>query len=461
MKSLFFPTKKNKHHAYLLRKPMLALYLVILIIVNMIFGGLSMTYSKAAVDFTTLYAMHNEERAKRNLSELTINPLLINSATAKAKEMLVANCWSHYCPEGKSPWDFFDAAGYVYVYAGENLAEGFVDNNAVMNAWLDSPTHRENILNAKFTEIGIGFAQGDYQGIDNNTIIVVHFGNRFDLFTNAQQVLNDSDSNSEEIKINAPQDGDAFRDNTFEIKGQANSLDAVDIFANNDEIGTAKINQGVFTYKPSDSQFVKEGQYKLKATGELFGETITSNIVSIDIDKTPPSLNLSNLKISKSISGYLFEMNVKDAEHLKIVNLNLDFQKSSNDLWQVFVEDFLPEKVPSLIISAADKAGNANSLEVRTSNVLNEGGNDTVDEAQFLNGSPLFRFKNQTSIVNFSFLIFMSGLFGIDYLILQKDGRTGNQRSKSHLNILLFIVLAIIVLLGSASGDILTGLLIN
>lgn len=439
---------------------MLAIYLVVLIIVNMILGGLSMTYSAAAVDFSSLYRMHNEEREKRDLAELTINPLLINSATAKAQAMLESNCWSHYCPEGKSPWDFFDDAGYVYVYAGENLAEGFVDNNAVISAWLDSPTHRENMLNTKFTEIGIGFAQGDYQGIKNNTVIVVHFGNRFDLFNTNQQSDAIREQDNSIIKISEPKDGDAFKNNDFTIKGEANNIDKVNLFSNAEKISELDVDNGIFTYRPSIAQFNKEGSYSISADGELFGETVNSNIVKISIDKTPPVINPTSFKLTKSDSGYLFELNIDTAEQVKLANLNRDFQKAGKGMWQLFIEDFNPDLNPSLIISANDKAGNPSSLEIRTASVLSE----TISSSNNLNffeGLSIFQFKNQTSIINFSFLIFMSGLFGIDYLVLKKNGLTGNQRSQSHLNIILFVVLAVIVLLGSSSGDILTGILLK
>lgn len=452
--------KVSKYHAFLLRKPMLAIYLIVLIIVNMIIGGLSMTYSAAAVDFSSLYRMHNEERAKRDLAELTINPLLINSATAKARAMLAADCWSHYCPEGKSPWDFFDDAGYVYVYAGENLAEGFVDNNVVMSAWLDSPTHRENILNTKFTEIGIGFAQGDYQGIKNNTVIVVHFGNKFDLINTKMQVDLDKEDTSSGINITEPRDGDAFKNNNFIIKGESKEVESVTLYANSEKLADINLAEGVFTYRPTSNQFIKEGDYSIYANGITFGRNINSNSVKVIIDTTPPKINSTSFKLSAAESGYLFELNIDSADQVKLVNLNENFQKGGNGTWQLFVNNFNPENTPSIIISANDKAGNASNLEIRTATVLSESTNNGL-EVNLFKGSGIFNFKNETSIINFSFLLFMSGLFGIDYFVLKKSGLTNTQRSLPHLNIILFIVLAVIVLLGSSTGDILTGILLK
>jgi Cysteine-rich secretory protein family len=79
--------------------------------------------------------------------------------------------FSHYAPDGTSPWYWFDQSGYKYVHAGENLAIHFTDSSEVVDAWMDSPTHRANIVNGNFTEIGVGTAKGTYQGYD--TVYVV------------------------------------------------------------------------------------------------------------------------------------------------------------------------------------------------------------------------------------------------------------------------------------------------
>jgi len=79
--------------------------------------------------------------------------------------------FSHFSPDGVSPWHWFDEAGYVYAHAGENLAIHFTDSSEVVDAWMDSPTHRENIVNGIYTEIGVGTAKGKFDGYD--TVYVV------------------------------------------------------------------------------------------------------------------------------------------------------------------------------------------------------------------------------------------------------------------------------------------------
>lgn len=113
----------------------------------------------------------NEERADISTAPLARNTTLDEAAKLKAKHMAKNEYFSHFSPEGVSPWHWFDEAGYVYAHAGENLAIHFTDSSEVVDAWMDSPTHRENIVNGIYTEIGVGTAKGKFDGYD--TVYVV------------------------------------------------------------------------------------------------------------------------------------------------------------------------------------------------------------------------------------------------------------------------------------------------
>jgi hypothetical protein len=73
-------------------------------------------------------------------------------------------------PEGKQPWYWFGLVGYQYEYAGENLAVDFTDSKDVTLAWMNSPTHKANIMKNAYTEMGTGIATGTFNG--NPTIFV-------------------------------------------------------------------------------------------------------------------------------------------------------------------------------------------------------------------------------------------------------------------------------------------------
>ena len=117
----------------------------------------------------------NEKRATAGLSALSLNQELSAAAYTKGQDMIARDYWAHIAPDGTEPWKFFKDFGYKYRYAGENLARDFSDASSAVNAWMNSPTHKENMLNPKYKEIGIGVVEGDLAGVDT-TIIVQFFG---------------------------------------------------------------------------------------------------------------------------------------------------------------------------------------------------------------------------------------------------------------------------------------------
>lgn len=109
----------------------------------------------------------NKERSQRHLPALAINPDLENAAKLKSKDMINRNYFDHYA-FGLSPWDFMKISGYHYLYAGENLAMDFGTSEGIVNAWMASPKHRENILNSAYTDTGFGIVKGAY--VENGNI---------------------------------------------------------------------------------------------------------------------------------------------------------------------------------------------------------------------------------------------------------------------------------------------------
>lgn len=113
----------------------------------------------------------NEQRVAAGLPALKYNEKLADAARRKAANMFAENYWAHISPSGKSPWVWFGEAGYRYTFAGENLAKDFGDTGRMISAWMASPTHRDNIVNPKYQEIGLAVVPGTLQGAD--TVLVV------------------------------------------------------------------------------------------------------------------------------------------------------------------------------------------------------------------------------------------------------------------------------------------------
>ncbi len=130
-------------------------------------GGLRATIeSKSALlTYGGTFQATNEQRALYGKAALKPNPLLDRMAEAKVKDMFERQYFEHISPTGKGPADLADGAGYVYITVGENLALGNYKNDAALiEAWMNSPGHRANILNSKFTEIGVAVMKGTFEG---------------------------------------------------------------------------------------------------------------------------------------------------------------------------------------------------------------------------------------------------------------------------------------------------------
>lgn len=106
----------------------------------------------------------NTERAKRRLAGLDMDWELQRVARMKSKDMAEKNYFSHQSPTYGSPFDMMKHFGIDYTSAGENIASGQKTPEAVMQSWMNSQGHRENILNPEFTHIGVGFYRGGNYG---------------------------------------------------------------------------------------------------------------------------------------------------------------------------------------------------------------------------------------------------------------------------------------------------------
>lgn len=105
----------------------------------------------------------NEIREENGLQKLILNSELSDVARLKSQDMLENNYFSHTSPTYGSPYDMMTQYGIKYTFAGENLARGQKTPEQVVNAWMNSPGHRKNILSERYTQIGVGYvANGDY-----------------------------------------------------------------------------------------------------------------------------------------------------------------------------------------------------------------------------------------------------------------------------------------------------------
>lgn len=176
----FTPRHTNNHRPVALSFSAISTYVCFLLIFQI---GLAVVakYSPEILGYATnitagdLLKFSNEERMENGTEVLTYNEKLAEAAGAKAEDMFANQYWAHTSPAGKDPWSFIINAGYSYLYAGENLARDFADSKGVVEAWMNSSTHRENLLNGRYKEVGFAIRNGRY-GNYETTLVVQMFG---------------------------------------------------------------------------------------------------------------------------------------------------------------------------------------------------------------------------------------------------------------------------------------------
>ncbi|MBI4088989.1 hypothetical protein HY415_02745 [Candidatus Kaiserbacteria bacterium] len=174
----FFPHSRNNYRPHLFSAVSVAV--LVFAIVAFEAGYLVQTkYVFFKTDFLAsvlpgaLVALTNQDRAAHGLANVTEDPLLNRAAQAAAQDMAAGGYFAHVSPDGKDPWYWLNQVGYAYSYAGENLAVNFTDSENVQTAWMESPTHRANIVKREYTHVGFGTANGVYEG--EETTFVVEF----------------------------------------------------------------------------------------------------------------------------------------------------------------------------------------------------------------------------------------------------------------------------------------------
>lgn len=121
----------------------------------------------AEVTSSSVFNSVNEYRGKQSLPSLKRSQALDRAAVEKLEHMEAGQYWAHFGPDGESPWQFIAEQDYNYSRAGENLAIGYTDDERLIQAWISSPAHQENLA-GRYSEIGIAFKQvkiGDRSGI--------------------------------------------------------------------------------------------------------------------------------------------------------------------------------------------------------------------------------------------------------------------------------------------------------
>ncbi|OGH06421.1 MAG: hypothetical protein A2W22_06470 [Candidatus Levybacteria bacterium RBG_16_35_11] len=196
LSGFFYPHDSNNYRARLLHLDSLLVIILALIISSFLLTGIKTAFPSVlgistGMSIDQLLALTNQKRIENGLTPLALNSQLSVAAENKASDMFSKNYWAHNSPDGKTPWDFISSAGYSYAYAGENLARGFNNSDQVINAWMASPEHRQNMLSSNYKNIGFAIRPGNLTGED--TVLVVEmFGTGIAIAQNAPEIASNN-----------------------------------------------------------------------------------------------------------------------------------------------------------------------------------------------------------------------------------------------------------------------------
>jgi hypothetical protein len=271
----------------------------------------------------------NKERTRKNVHPLKYNKKLEAAAYQKAQDMFKKQYWAHFGPNNEKPWDFMTTAGYQWTFAGENLAKGFFDSEDVHSAWMQSPSHRDNILDASYDEIGIAVVKGNLQG--NEIFLVVQMFGSSEIKT-----AGTARRDYPKVRIISPEEGDILEDGAFTVRGETNKIvnDHVDLFVNNEfykGIGAAN-NQ--FQGQVTDQNKYGDLTITTKALGqdeEYLADFVTVKVLNPKLDK---SIDLSTCIERKNDLIYIFfrvtceNLNLQELQ-IKIGNITFNSEKGN------------------------------------------------------------------------------------------------------------------------------------
>lgn len=172
------PHDRNKFRPHLIRRQGMALALMFALSLNFAYNSWqtgSVLGQKIDISSQEMLDLTNDFRTAEGTAGLELSPQLANAAHLKARDMFNNQYWAHTAPDGDTPWKWIKQSGYNYTVAGENLAKNFVSSRGIVTAWLDSPEHRQNLLDERYRDVGFAVVPGELNG-EETTIVVALYG---------------------------------------------------------------------------------------------------------------------------------------------------------------------------------------------------------------------------------------------------------------------------------------------
>ena len=471
-----FKEKTYKFIVRFSRFNVLSVILVVVVFFNIlsvkVFPQSLFLASAANIEVGELVRLINLERKSRGLTPVTVDSRLVEAAQAKGLHMIEKDYWSHYSPDGISPWKFIVDADYDYSFAGENLGKDFTTAAPLHNAWMNSPSHKENIVSPSFMNVGVAVVSGEFQGKET-TIVVQMFGKpkksspednlKAEKAVIFPTLVHDA---LEKPMITNPKDGEITNEAAFDIRGTAKEGNFIEIYDKDQSIGITSIKDQKFNFK-SEEIYEEGGHvFYVQAVDREKEEAGTSDSIKVIVDTIAPyvvkdSFGLSHLEVDKNKSRFNFSFKTYDNPTLaKIIYKDFEFEADKNeDSWYFSIENE-KNQWEDISIVLYDRAGNSKKTTIKQEQI--ESIVSTGVSAN-LNYSFNKRFiedvitrimtKSLRGIVNFAIAFLMLILLFVQRFVLVESGLT-KEESRPLLHLPVFAVLIFVALLGSG-GEIL------
>lgn len=474
MKNFFLPTEENAQIPKSLSKKSLLFYSIVLVVVKI----LAVSYflfvpttpiTAHQISSSSLVSSINAARSAQGMNTLAPNAQLVEAANNRAIDMINRDYFSH-----DGCWAAFAAVGYQYQYAGENLAIDFATTQEVHNALMASPSHRANILNGNFTEIGVAAYEGEFEG--RTTVIVV------ELFGTPQaQPAVESETVSEPAsppaedqptttdttpsyptshatepttkaylarpEITFPKNGESYS-NINTVTGKADSGVKVTVYDGDKEVGTTTgTGDGKFSVELSEKLAEKKYIIKAQSSNDEGKKSEMSEAVGFTLDRTPPEFReeLTFAMIDLDDFTTYFETVVEDSNIDRVTaTLNKDEvvtleESTKEDGKFAGVFNHAVAEDADIVLTAIDKVGNETKIQISRIEV-SAATSDTIQRppigVTFLAG-----IREYSDII----IIVIGGLVTL-FLILKMAFRKTIQHHQTIINTLLIIILAGVLL---------------
>ncbi len=183
LKHFFIPHAGNEYHPHMLHTKRAVMYgglfvvmkVIVILFVLLVPAEVYVMPDMLAQQEQAVLSLTNDVRTTQGVSPLHVDKRLVLSASQKGTDMASHGYFAHTSPDGVGLASWLDGVAYPYHVAGENLAIGFTDPRAMVRAWVESPTHFANIIDAQYEDTGIHLVSGLYDG-EQVVFAVQHFG---------------------------------------------------------------------------------------------------------------------------------------------------------------------------------------------------------------------------------------------------------------------------------------------